>query len=312
MKSRILITPRSLSKGEHPDLEPLKRAGFELVMPTPGATPTEADLLKALPGCVGWLAGVEPVSEAVIQTARDLRVISRNGTGVDNLPMGAVAAAGIAVQRAEGTNARGVAELSLALALAGLRDIVPTHNGVKAGGWPRRIGAEIQGAKVGIVGLGAIGAAMAELCLAVGAHVYGFDPYAPDDVVTHPAFTRGDFASVIAAAKVLSLHAPMQKDGQPLIGAQEIAALGHGAVIVNTARAGLVNDAALLSALESGQVSTYAADAFHTEPPELTALLRHPNVIATSHIGGFTDASVARSTRRAVDNLLDVLGADAV
>ncbi|MCI2395038.1 NAD(P)-dependent oxidoreductase [Aliiroseovarius sediminis] len=310
--SKILITPRSLSKGNHPDLEPLRRAGFELVMPTPGATPTEVDLVKALPGCVGWLAGVEPVSEAVILSAKDLRVISRNGTGVDNLPLDAVEAAGIVIQRAEGTNARGVAELALALALAGLRNMVPTHTGVKAGDWPRRIGSEIQGAKVGIVGLGAIGATMAELCLAVGAHVYGFDPYAPDGVVTHPAFTRSGFTSAIAGAKVLSLHAPMQKDGRPLIGAQEIAALGHGGVIVNTARAGLVDEAALLEALESGQVSSYAADAFHTEPPELTALLRHPNVIATSHIGGFTDASVARSTRRAVDNLLNVLVSDAV
>ncbi|WP_289041949.1 NAD(P)-dependent oxidoreductase [uncultured Aliiroseovarius sp.] len=310
--SKILITPRSLSKGDHPDLEPLRRAGFELVMPTPGATPTEADLVKALPGCVGWLAGVEPVSEAAIQSAKDLRVISRNGTGVDNLPMDAVEAAGVVIQRADGTNARGVAELALALALAGLRNIVLTNTGVKAGDWPRRIGSEIQGAKVGIVGLGAIGATMAELCLAVGAHVYGFDPYAPDGVVTHSAFTRSDFTSVVAGAKVLSLHAPMQKDGRPLIGAQEITALGHGGVIVNTARAGLVDEAALLEALGSGQVSSYAADAFHTEPPELTALLRHPNVIATSHIGGFTDASVARSTRRAVDNLLNVLVSDAV
>lgn len=308
---RILITPRSLSKGDHPDLAPLERAGFKLVKPTPGATPSEADLLKALPGCVGWLAGVEPVSEAVIHAAKDLRVISRNGTGVDNLPMEAVRAAGITVQRAEGTNARGVAELALALALAGLRSIVPTHTGVKAGDWPRRIGAEIQGAKVGIVGLGAIGATVAELCLAIGAQVSGFDPYAPDDV-RHAAFTRGEFPSVIAGSKVLSLHAPMPKDGRPLIGAEEIAALEHGCVIVNTARAGLVDEGALLEGLESGQVGTYAADAFHVEPPELTALLRHPNVIATSHIGGFTDASVARSTRRAVDNLLNVLVSDAV
>lgn len=310
--SKILITPRSLSKGVHPDLDPLKRAGFELIMPTPGATPTEADLIAALPGCVGWLAGVESVSEAAIKSAKDLRVISRNGTGVDNLPMVAVAAAGITVQRAEGTNARGVAELALALALAGLRNLVPTHVGVQAGGWPRRIGCEIQGAKVAIVGLGAIGAAMAELCLAVGADVHGFDPFAPEGVVVHPAFLRSDFKAAITGAKVLSLHAPMQKDGSPLIGAPEIALLHHGAVLINTARAGLVDETALFAALESGHVSSYAADAFHSEPPQMTDLLRHPNVIVTSHIGGFTDASVARSTQRAVDNLLTVLVADAV
>lgn len=309
--TKILITPRSLSRGEHPGLEPLRAAGFDLVMPAPGAIPSEADLLAAVPDCVGWLAGVEPVSDAVIAAAGRMRVISRNGTGVDNLPMPAIEAAGIAVRRAEGTNARGVAELALALALAGLRDIVPTHIGLKGGGWPRRIGTEIQGAEIGVIGLGAIGTALAGFCLALGANVRGFDPFAPADRIIHPAFARTDLAGAIRGAMVVSLHAPMERDGCALLGRAEIASLAAGAVLVNTARAGLVDEDALLSALESGQVSTYATDVFDTEPPEMTPLLQHPRVIATTHIGGFTGASVERSTQRAVENLLDVLSAHA-
>ena len=143
--SRILITPRSLSSGGHPALAALEEAGFELVMPAPGATPSEAELLAAVPGCVGWLAGVEPVSEAVIAAATELRVISRNGSGIDNLPLAALDGQGIVLRRAEGTNARGVAELALTLALSGLRDILPTHAGLQQGASglsPRRPGRD--------------------------------------------------------------------------------------------------------------------------------------------------------------------------
>lgn len=307
MKGRILITPRSLSKGGHPGLQPLVDAGFDLVFPTPGATPGEADLIAALPGCDGWLAGVEPVSEAVIGAADRLRVISRNGTGVDNLPMPAVEARQIAVKRAEGTNARGVSELALALTLAGLRDIVATHSGVAAGGWPRRIGRELQGSEVAVIGLGAIGAGYAEFALALGANVRGFDPFAPADRVAHAAFRRCDLAEALAGADVVSLHAPMPADGAPVLGAAAIATLAPGAVVVNTARAGLVDAEAMLAALEAGHVGTYATDVFETEPPKPSPLLAHSRVILTSHIGGFTAESVDRTTDRAVENLLSVL-----
>lgn len=311
MSGRILITPRSLSKGGHPGLQPLVDAGFELVFPTPGATPGEADLVASIPGCDGWLAGVEPVSEAVIAAADRLRVISRNGTGIDNLPMASVEARQIAVKRAEGTNARGVAELALALTLAGLRDLVPTHNGIAAGGWPRRIGRELLGAEVAVVGLGAIGAAFSEFALALGAHVRGVDPVAPADRVANAWFRRCDLVEALDAAEVVSLHAPMPADGKPLLGPAEIATLAAGAVVVNTARAGLVDEGAMLAALDSGQVGAYATDVFDTEPPAPSSLLAHPRVILTSHIGGFTVESVDRTTRRAVDNLLDVLRAHA-
>ena len=311
MSDRILITPRSLSAGEHSALQPLRKAGFELVRPTPGAMPSEADLIASVPGCVGWLVGIEPVSAAVIEAASDLRIIARNGSGIDNLPLAAIEARGIKLGRANGANARGVAELTLALTLAGLRDLVPTHLGMRDGKWPRRIGTEIWGTEVGVIGLGAVGAIFVELCLGLGAHVRGHDPFLPPDVISHANFRRAAFDAVLDGARVLSLHAPMPANGRPMIGAGQIARLAKGAVVVNTARAGLVDADAMLAALESGQVATYATDVFDTEPPSSSPLLAHPRVIMTSHIGGFTTASVERAAARAVSNLLDVLVVDA-
>lgn len=273
-------------------------------MPAPGRIPDERALIDSVPGCVGWLAGVEPVSEAVIAAARRLRVISRNGTGVDNLPMPALEARQIRVFRAEGTNARGVAELALALTLAGLRQIIWTHEGMRTGGWPRSLGREIAGARIAVVGLGAVGAAYARMCLDLGAEVAGHDPFAPEGRVKGPAFERAALDAALAGAVVTSLHAPLPADGRPLLTAARIRTLAPGAVIVNTARAGLVDDVALLAALDEGRIACYATDVFETEPPAPSRLLAHPRVVMTSHIGGFTDASVDRCAVRAVENLL--------
>ena len=123
MSRRVLITPRSLTAKREPVLGLLEAAGFELIFANPGRTPSEEQLLELLPGCVGWIAGVEPISERVLRAATKLRVISRNGTGTDNIPLGVAKELGILIERAEGANARGVAELSIALMFAALRNI---------------------------------------------------------------------------------------------------------------------------------------------------------------------------------------------
>lgn len=304
---RVLITPRSLSGNGHPALGLLEQAGFELVMPTPGQAPDEAALMQALPGCVGWLAGVEPVSERALGAADRLRVISRNGSGVDNLPLGVLDARSIAVCRTPGSNARAVAELALALMLAGLRHIVWTHEGMRAGSWPRQLGREIRGASIGIVGLGAIGSELAGMGMALGAKVKAYDPFAPDDRMAETALVRVGLDDVLRDVDGISLHTPMPSDGQPLFTANRFKALKPNTVLVNTARAGLVDEQAVLAALEHGQLACYAMDVFAEEPPLPSPLLTHPRTILTSHLGGFTANAVDRSTCEAVDNLLRVL-----
>ena len=305
---KILITPRALTRDDHPALERLSAAGYTLVFCTAGKTPTEAELMQLIPDCVGWLAGVEPVSAAVIDAAHSLKAISRNGTGVDNLPMEAIRQKGIAVLRAEGANARGVAELAITLMMSAMRHVPAIDAGMKSGNWLRLLGREIEGRTIAVIGYGRIGSEFAKMACGLGARVRGYDPF-----ITQPTRPIGDFVwhrdfDLLDGADIVSLHAPGRRDGQALLGAIELARLAPSAVVVNTARASLVSAEAMLDALGSGQVGVYATDVFEQEPPLPSPLLAHPNVIRTSHIGGYTEESVTRATTTAVENLLRALG----
>jgi D-3-phosphoglycerate dehydrogenase / 2-oxoglutarate reductase len=302
----VLVTPRSLSKG-HLALEALTLRGFQFVMPTPGAIPYGATLSAALHGCVGWLAGIEPISPAVIDAADRLHMISRNGTGIDNLPLSVREKRQIRLFRAKGTNARGVAELALCLTFAGLRHIVRTYEGMRTGNWVRRLGREIVGAKSAVVGLGAVGATYARMCLDLGARVLGFDPFAPDERLDHPGFARTILDHALVGTEVVSLRAPMPEDGRPLLTAEQLSLLAPDAVVVHAATACLFDEATVLAALDSGPIRTPALDVFDVAPPVCSTLTAHQGVILTSHIGPYTDASVERCTIRVVENLLMAL-----
>jgi len=306
--AKILITPRALTRDGHPALDQLRAAGYTLVFCSAGQTPSEAELLQLVPDCVGWLAGVEPVSVAVAEAAYTLKAVSRNGTGVDNLPVKTLKEKGVAILRAEGANARGVAELAITLMLGAMRHVPAIDAGMKAGNWLRLLGREIEGRVVAVIGYGRIGSEFAKMACGLGARVRAYDPF-----ITQPARPTGDFTwytnlDVLDGADVVSLHAPGRSDGQALMGAPELGRLAGGAVVLNTARASLVSTDAMLTALESGQIATYATDVFEQEPPRPNSLLAHPNVILTSHIGGYTEESVTRATTAAVENLLRTLG----
>lgn len=304
---RILVTPRSLTAVPHPAVERLREERFEVVYSTPNALPDETELRRLLPGTVGWLAGVEPVSAGVIEAADALRVVSRNGSGVDNLPLPLLKERGIAVCRADGGNAAGVAELSLALALSALRQIPFADHGLKSGEWRRRRGREIRGRTVGVVGCGAIGGEVARLFAALGAKVLAFDPLRPALGIAEDRLRWTDLPTLFAEADLVTFHCPSMPDNRPLLDRAALASLRNEAIVVNTARASLVEEDAMVEALESGRVFAYATDVYPEEPPRSPRLPGHSRVIATSHIGGFTEESVDRVTELAVDNLLRAL-----
>lgn len=304
---RILVTPRSVTKSGHPSLEALKAAGYDVVFCKPGSFPTEDELVELIPGCVGYLAGVEQITARVLDAAVDLKVISRNGTGVDSVDVATAGKKGIKVCRALGSNARGVAELAFAHILSAVRSIPFSDSMLKSCKWERRKGMELEGRTLGIVGCGKIGQLVTGFALAFGMKVRAYDPY------FDPGFSPvGDFAydsidNIFSGADVISLHCPPSSDGKPLLDAAAIASMKKGVYIINTARGGLFDDDAVLEALKSGQIAGVAIDAFESEPPEDWRLVQDSKVIASPHIGGFTEESVDRAMTVAVDNILSAL-----
>ena len=302
----VIVTPRSLSSEGHPALRRIDAAGYAVTFPAPGRRPTEEELIAALDGCVGYLAGVETISRRLIAAAGGLKVISRNGVGVDNIDLEAAAEHGITVARAVGANARGVAELAVGHMLAAARGIPAGDAALKSGTWQRERGIELRGRTLGLIGCGCVGQIVAHLAGALDMRVCAYDPFPRQDFRPGGRFSFNSFDEVIAVSDVISLHCPPRSD-RHVIGAGEIARMKTGVILVNTAREGLVDTPALIDALNAGTIHSYCIDAFESEPPRERTLVSHPRVIATAHIGGFTRESVDLAAETAVDNLLGAL-----
>lgn len=310
MAGKVLVTPRSLTRNGHPALGRLAESGYEVIFCTTGVQPDEKELLTLAPQCVGYLAGVERISARVLEASPGLKVISRNGTGVDKIDLAAAEACGVTICRAAGANARGVAELALASMLALVRAVPFSDAALKGGGWERRKGIELDGRTLGLVGCGKIGKLVAGFALALGMDVLAYDPYADESFAPSEKFAYTDLGTVLARADVLSLHCPPPEDGSALLDAAALATMKQGVYIVNTARAGLIDDAAVLAAIESGRVAGLATDVYREEPPADRGLVECDRVIATPHMGGFTEESVTRAVEVAVDNMLAVLAGE--
>jgi D-3-phosphoglycerate dehydrogenase len=186
--NKILVTPRSVTQSGHPSLNLLKQAGFEIVFSKAGVQPNEEELKILLQGCIGYLAGVEKITAAVLESAPGLKIISRNGVGIDNIDLKAAEKFNIKICKTDGANARGVAELALSLIFALLRAIPFSDKNMKTGKWERRIGAEIFDKTLGVVGCGRIGRELSVMALALNMKVVAYDPFSEIFFTPDPRF----------------------------------------------------------------------------------------------------------------------------
>lgn len=308
MKPRILVTPRSVTRSGHPSLEKLRQVGCEVLFCQPGVQPGEEELRTLLPGCVGYLAGVEPITSRVLEAADRLRVISRNGAGMDNVDLDAAQARGIKVLRADGANARGVAELAFGQMFALARGVTACDRHLKAGVWERGgAGIELEGRTLGLAGCGRIGKLLARLALGIGMNVKAFDLYPDATFQPGAGFRFAALDEVLETADFLSLHCPPGPDGHPLLDATALGRMKRGVFVINTARYEVMDAEAVFTALQTGHIAGLALDVFDAEPPGDRRLVEHPRVIATAHLGGFTQESIRRAMDLAVENILSVL-----
>lgn len=247
------------------------------------------------------------VGASVMDAAPSLRVISKHGSGIDTIDTEAARARGIEVRAAAGANAAAVAEQALALLLACAKSVVRLDARMHAGHWDKAShkSLELNGRTIGLVGLGAIGLRFARMCDAMGMQVIGYDPFAkalPDYVkpVDLPAIWRD--------ADAVSLHCPLTEDNRGMVNARSLGSCKRGVLLVNTARGGLVDEAALLDAVRSGQVAAAGLDSFAVEPMTVPhPFQREPNIVLSPHIGGVTGDAYVNMGVGAVKNLLEVL-----
>jgi D-3-phosphoglycerate dehydrogenase len=229
------------------------------------------------------------VDGAVMDASAKLRIVARHGVGMDEVDVAAAVARGLLLTRAPGSNTTAVAEHTLALILALLKNLPELGETVAAGGW-RGTGQvrDVAGLRLGLVGCGAIGQAVARLGAAFAMSASAFDPYVAGGD-WGPVVRQPSLGALLAETDVLSIHCPLLPQTRHLIGTGELAALPTGALVINTARGGIIDEVALLEALESGQISGAALDVFEQEPPPPDhPLRRHKKVIATPHVAGVT------------------------
>jgi D-3-phosphoglycerate dehydrogenase / 2-oxoglutarate reductase len=245
------------------------------------------------------------VTAALVARAPRLELVARAGVGVDNIDLAAVAARGIRVVNSPAAATTSVAELTIALYLALVRGLYPTIAATKAGRWERGThGRELAGTTVGFVGYGRIAREVARRLEPFGARAIAFDPF-----VTDPGDTTAlrPLDAVLGEADIVSLHAALTPENRHLIDAAALARMRPGAFLVNVARGPLVDEAALLVALNEGRLGGAALDVFETEPPTRSELLAHPRVLATPHTGASTEEAQRRAGTEIVAEVLRAL-----
>jgi D-3-phosphoglycerate dehydrogenase len=252
------------------------------------------------------LRGSPPVTARVLAAAPALRIVAKNGAGVDSVDLAEASRRGIAVAVAAGANAYAVAEHALAMMLALVRGLPQMDRTLRTGGWADAAyrGRDFRGCTVGIVGYGAIGRHTAQLAAALGAQVCVLRRSgAADGFAVEP-----DLLRLAARVDVLSLHCPLTEATRGLVGVRELAALRPGSILVNTARGAVVDEAALVAALQCGHLAGAGLDTFATEPlPADSPLRRMDQVILTPHVAGVTRDAAARVATLTATNIVDHL-----
>lgn len=285
-KPVILVTAADLA------IEALALLGdFEVIFA--GKQPDEAGLIALCaqhqPAAI--IVRYGKIMPAIIAASAKLRVISKHGSGIDTIDVEAARARGIVVKAATAVNADAVAEHTWALILDCTKSIGKLNARMHAGHWDKAThkSIELKGLTLGLIGLGAIGQRVAAIGAVMGMRVLGFDPYAKTGIAN---VTPADFSELLQDADIVSLHCPLTADNRRMINTQTLAQMRRGAILINTARGGLVDESAVRDALESGQLGAAGLDSFETEPPPPDHLLRNtPNLTMTPHIGGVTGAA---------------------
>jgi phosphoglycerate dehydrogenase-like enzyme len=306
---RVLVTPTVIKNQPGPYRDVLEAAGFEVAYPTADLSeslPDPALLLSQLKGVCAVLAGSELYNREVLEKA-NLRVIARMGVGYDAIDVATAGQVGTLVTIVPGTNHHSVAEMTIALMIGVFRGFPGRDREVRDGVWKRQALPRLAGRTLGLVGLGRIGQAVVPRAIGLGLQVIAYDPFPNEAFAGLHGVRLCSLDDLLAEADIVSLHLPCTPETTDLINARSLARMKQGAVLINTSRGGLVDEASLYDALASGKLLAAGLDVFKTEPLPLDSpLLKLDNVLLSPHMGGLDFESQRDMSTMAAQCIVDL------
>jgi D-3-phosphoglycerate dehydrogenase len=273
------------------------------------------DLLKEIPAYDGLIVrGRTKVTASVMEAATNLKVIGRAGVGVDNIDLEAAKKHNITVVNAPTSTTLAVAELAFGLMLAVAREIPRADAGLKQGKWLKKEleGVELNGKTLGVVGFGRIGAEVGKRAVAFGMKVVAYDPLIEAEEIKRRGAEPLTLDELYAQADFITLHLPLTKESRDMVGEAAFAKMKDGVRIISAARGGIINESALVAALNSGKVAGAGLDVFSVEPPGLTEAVSHPRVIGAPHVGAQTAEAQVRASEDIASEVLSALRGEAL
>ena len=305
---RLLVTPTSYGKNDARLKTELEAQVGEVIYNPTGKPLTSTEVAQLLPGIDGYIAGLDGIDANALKTADRLKVIARYGVGVDNVDLDAAREKGIVVTNTPGANSVSVAELALGLMLALARQIPEAVDAVHQGKFPRYTGVSLEGKTIGILGLGAIGKQLARRLSGFDCKIVAYDPYVDTAFAKDNHIEIAAMDEVIKQADFVSLHLPLLPETRGIVNDTFLSKMKKGSFLINTSRGEVVDEDALLRALQSGHLKGAGLDAFAVEPPDpKNPLLALPQVIATPHLGAQTDGATSNMGWFAMRDCLAVL-----
>jgi len=293
-------------------LELFRSRGVEVDVRVGLKKPELVDIIAGYDGLA--VRSATKADKDVIAAGTKLKVIGRAGIGVDNIDIPAATARGIVVMNTPFGNSITTAEHAIALLFAAARQIAAADASTQAGKWEKNrfMGVELYAKTLGLIGCGNIGALVAERALALKMKVIAYDPFLSPERAIKLGVEKVELDELLSRADAVSLHTPLTGKTQNILSAQAIASTKRGVIIVNAARGGLVDEAALRAALESGQVGAAGFDVFVTEPAKESVLFGAPNFVATPHLGASTNEAQENVALQVAEQISDYLQTGAV
>jgi D-3-phosphoglycerate dehydrogenase len=301
---KVLVTPRSFGKNNPGLFDDLRRAGVEVIRNDTGGVLSKERMMALLADCHGVIVGIDPLDAEVLAAAPRLRAVAKYGVGLDNIDVDYCIHHDITVSRTVGANSEAVADYAFALMLAVARKVVTIDAKCRRRDWSKLTGLDIGGATLGIIGLGAVGRCVAARGKGFGMRILGNDVAWDHVWALREGIEREDVDTICREADVITLHTALTPETQGMLDARRIGLMKPTAILINTARGELVDEAALLAALKEKRIHGAGLDVFVEEPPKDDAWYELENVVLGSHTSSSTRGATETMGRMAVNNLL--------